>query len=98
MRMELFLDGRRCTDRIQTHEILKALLQFPEYYGKNLDALYDCASTLQGIRLHVVYWEVMVEQLGHYGHLILQTLSEAAEENAGFELILEEIHEDDVEI
>ena len=98
MIMDLFFDGRECKDRAQTHELLKNLLQFPAYYGKNLDALYDCASTLQGVRLHILYWNAMVEQWGHYGHLILQTLSEAAEENVGFELILEELHEDDVEI
>ncbi|MBE6107205.1 MAG: barnase inhibitor [Erysipelotrichaceae bacterium] len=96
--MELILDGRLCVERTQTHLLLKELLSFPDYYGMNLDALYDCASTLSSLTLHVMYWDVMVEHLGNYGHLILTTLAEAAEENPGFDLILEEINEDDVEI
>lgn len=28
------------------HGILKEALQFPEYYGENLDALYDCLTDL----------------------------------------------------
>lgn len=95
--MERILDGRLCVDRTQTHLVFKELLDLPEYYGMNLDALYDCISTMH-CTLHVMYWDVMVEQLGHYGQLVLNTLTEAAEENPEFELILEEIHEDDVEI
>ncbi len=96
--MERILDGRLCVDRIQTHQLLKELLCFPEYYGMNLDALYDCASTLSAVKLHVIYWDVLIENLGDYGHSLLNTLSEASEKNSGFELILEEMNEDDVEI
>lgn len=94
--MEVILDGRLCVNRMQTHLLLKELLHFPEYYGNNLDALYDCASTLSNVTLHIVDWDVMVECLGHYGQLILNTLHEAEEENPGFILVLDEIHEDDV--
>ncbi len=35
----------RCTDissMAQMHEVLARELSFPEWYGKNLDALHDC--------------------------------------------------------
>lgn len=96
--MEAILDGSKCTDRKVLHEQLKLSLGLPEYYGNNLDALYDCASTMKDVHLHLVHWGVLVEQLGHYGELVIRTLMEAADENPGFELVLEDENEDDVEI
>ena len=40
--IEAIIDGREIQDRRQLHEALAAQLHFPEWYGKNLDALYDC--------------------------------------------------------
>ena len=96
--MKIILDGRVCTNRTETHLYLKEMMDFPEYYGMNLDALYDCASTLKDVEVHLFYWHLMVEQLGHYGQLVIETLSEAAQENPCFEFVLEEEIEDDVEI
>ncbi len=36
------LEGERIIDRDKLHVILAAKLQFPGWYGRNLDALYDC--------------------------------------------------------
>lgn len=33
-------------DKQQMHEHMASVLHFPEYYGKNLDALYDCLSEI----------------------------------------------------
>lgn len=76
--MRIDLDGREMTDRKRAHAYLASQLQFPQYYGRNLDALYDllteCAEEME-IRLHNV--EKMKEQLGIYGNKLLQTLLEA---------------------
>lgn len=96
--MEVFVDGRGCTTKEGTHLYLKQVLNLPDYYGMNLDALYDCVSTMTQTKLVLLHWDVMVECLGDYGHLLMKTLEEAAEENPGFELILEDECEDDVEI
>lgn len=44
MTMKVILDARLMNERIETHMYLKRHLQLPEYYGNNLDALYDCLS------------------------------------------------------
>lgn len=35
------------------HDYLKDALNFPEYYGKNLDALYDCLCEI-GIETEII--------------------------------------------
>ncbi len=44
--MEVYLDGRALDSREALHQALSALLAFPAYYGKNLDALHDCLTDL----------------------------------------------------
>ena len=46
--MEVYLDGRALDSREALHQALSALLAFPAYYGKNLDALHDCLTALSG--------------------------------------------------
>lgn len=40
--MMVMLDAAQMGQRKAAHEYLAQTLSFPEYYGKNLDALYDC--------------------------------------------------------
>ena len=37
----VILDFSGCENRKQVHEYLKKVFAFPDYYGNNLDALYD---------------------------------------------------------
>lgn len=37
---EIILDGNLMKEN--PHEYIKSQLNFPDYYGNNLDALYDC--------------------------------------------------------
>lgn len=43
---EILIDCTSIENSRQLHERLAELLDFPEYYGKNLDALYDCLTEL----------------------------------------------------
>jgi ribonuclease inhibitor len=44
--MDFTLDALKLNERSQAHEYLAEAFNFPEYYGKNLDALYDCLSEM----------------------------------------------------
>jgi len=39
---QITLDFSLFTDRAEVHEYLAEKFSFPDHYGKNLDALYDC--------------------------------------------------------
>ena len=80
--MRVELDGRRMTDRKAAHDYLAEKLQFPSYYGRNLDALYDLMAE-RGDVLEIIFshTEEMKEYLGLYGSTLLHTLQEAENDN-----------------
>jgi len=82
MIVEIILDGTLMTDRGATHDLLAEKLAFPDYYGRNLDALYDLLSTYpERVDLTVVHMDSLLENLGNYGKSLLRTLQEAAAES-----------------
>ena len=44
--MKITLDGAKMTSRAAAHEHIAAEMAFPEWYGKNLDALWDMLGSL----------------------------------------------------
>ncbi len=71
------LDGRRFKDKRTAHEYIAASLGFPEYYGKNLDALADCLSELpHDMGVIIANASTMHNQLGNYADGITDTFAE----------------------
>ena len=46
--LTLFIDAARYTSARELHQALKMMLDLPEHYGCNADALYDCLSERTG--------------------------------------------------
>lgn len=81
--MELLLDGRALSDRQHLHETIASQLQLPDYYGENLDALWDILSSWNEPLTIIIHNPTrFVEQLGGYGESVLQLLQDAEEENS----------------
>ena len=79
---EIRLNGREMVDRVATHAYLKQKLALPEYYGNNLDALWDCLSTDFSLKkIVIIEPENIIENLGSYGELLLNVFNQVAEEN-----------------
>ena len=83
------IDGAAMLSRADAHAELARALELPEYYGANLDALYDCASTMDA-ELALVHPAPMLDALKVYGCRLLQTLFDAADSNPGFRFRVED--------
>ena len=82
---KIILNCENLIERKQAHLYLAEMLEFPEYYGKNLDALFDCLTEL-GECTVVLQGEAELRQAGGYGVKILKVLGEAAQANPGLTL------------
>lgn len=79
---QITLDGNILSDAALVHEYLKEQLQFPEYYGKNLDALHDCLTDLDDIEITIT----APDEDGAIFQRILRIFKAWANENDSIEL------------
>ena len=78
----VILDGEKITSKEELHRHLAWSLNLPEWYGKNLDALYDCLTDIrERTGIHVFNKDALYETLGPMAHGLLRVLRDAAEEN-----------------
>lgn len=59
---EITLDCGGLETKAQLHAALADALAFPDWYGNNLDALYDCLTDLDApVYLHLANWDQLPE-------------------------------------
>lgn len=78
----IYLDAGELSDRKKAHQYLAEQLEFPDYYGCNLDALYDCLTELS--ECQIIFENE--ESAGRYYKTIRKVFSEAAKENNGLKI------------
>lgn len=85
------LDTLFVKDINQLHEEIAKVLKFPDYYGKNLDALYDCLTSDLELPLKLVWknYPAALKNIGESAELILKTLGDFSKEEPEFELEVE---------
>ena len=89
---EILIDGGAIFTSPDLHEALAGALAFPEHYGKNLDALYDCLTEAgKPVQIIVSYVAEMQDNLRRYADNLLNTLEAAEEKNPNISVIIEEI-------
>lgn len=83
------LDIEKMRSLPMLHKYLHTALALPEYYGANLDALYDCLTEMSEPTELVVPKKVADEAyLGWYGQQFLQMLEDAAAANEALQITL----------
>ena len=51
--MRYVLDALKMKTKTEAHSYLKEVLRLPEYYGGNLDALYDCLTEMEDVEVEI---------------------------------------------
>jgi ribonuclease inhibitor len=76
------MDGGEMKTKLSAHCYIKKAMEFPEYYGENLDALWDLLSTISlPTTIRLDHRETLIENLGTYGERLIEVFREAALEN-----------------
>ena len=75
--------------KLQLHEYIAKELSFPEYYGKNLDSLYDLLTERREETLiELINFEKLRKTFGIYADAFLDVLHDASEENKNIKFSL----------
>lgn len=85
--MRVELDASRMRERAEAHAYLTQALQLPDYYGKNLDALYDCLTERDDLEL--LFTNVPAPSEKSYFHRIRRVCAAAALRHPGIRIITE---------
>lgn len=76
--MTVTLDGRYMTTRDNAHDHLARQLHLPDWYGRNLDALYDLLTAGTGVEAITLTYADELAALGAYGRRLCRVLEDAA--------------------
>lgn len=79
------LDGARLTQRAEAMEYLARAFDLPGWWGRNLDALYDCLTEI-GEPTRVELLDRGALEGARFGRRVLRVLTDAAQENHRLEL------------
>ena len=85
----LNLGGSVLKNKEELHNTVFYQLALPDYYGRNLDALWDVLSTWSApLRIEVTHTELLKMHLADYADALLELLHDAAAENSTITLII----------
>lgn len=92
----VLLDGNKIKTEKKLHAEFKKSLDFPDWYGENLDALYDMLTWLTDeIGVIAVNTDLIKEKLGKYWDNFLYLMNDIKNERSGFYLCIEPFKKED---
>lgn len=83
---KVIIDCQELLKKERAHAYLAEVFEFPDYYGKNLDALFDCLTELGECTI-MLKGEHLLHQADSYGIKVLQVFEEAAQANPKLKLV-----------
>lgn len=84
------LDCQKMTNRKSAHDYLAQALSLPSYYGRNLDALFDCLEEMPAWEITLLHPSAL-QSSGAFGRALFQTFCDAAAGRQDARLLLREI-------
>ena len=72
------LDFSKVNHIYDIHQIIKDELDFPDYYGMNLDAFWDCLTDMIGDPIHIelIGMERVQNKFPRHAQIMLETLKD----------------------
>ena len=72
------LDFSNVNQFSEIHSVIRKELDFPDYYGCNLDALWDCLTDMIGdpIHIEIIGLEVIEQKFGDYASKLIEIFTE----------------------
>ena len=79
---KVILDGKYMKNKKLVHLYIRFQLESNQYFGSNLDALWDVLSTYsEPIKIGLINKDKLIENMGDYGESIIKVFQDAEEEN-----------------
>ena len=82
--MKVIINCENLLNRKQAHDYLAQMLDLPEHYGRNLDALFDCLTELSDCAVTLTHTESLSQD--SYGKRVRKVMEAAARSNPGLKL------------
>jgi len=80
--MTVTIDCSTILENADFHRVFSAQLHLPGFYGKNLDALHDCLTSLpQKTTINLLHTQSLIDNLGPYGRAAIAAIAHAEREN-----------------
>lgn len=77
-----YLRGGEISDRMALHQALATQLDFPAYYGNNLDAMYDVLTSVsEPVEIVLTEADALWNHLGPYSDLFRTVLTDICRDN-----------------
>ena len=90
MSLKCIVDGKKIRNKRALHLLLKKDLKLSDYYGNNLDALWDeISSSIREREIIVKNQEDLIENLGEYGKRFMTVLYDLDKSISNFVFIIE---------
>jgi ribonuclease inhibitor len=88
--MEFVLEGDKIRTEEDFHREVKIILQLPEHYGSNLDALWDCLTGWIDTPLTLVWkdFEISKRNTGEFAEKVKSVFKSAEKQVDGFVVII----------
>ena len=87
--MKVVLDFKNIIEKAMMHQYLKEKLEFPDYYGNNLDALYDMLTSLEeGTFIEIINYQNFEKNDEKYFKSLCELFVDVNNEDIGVNIVL----------